>query len=184
MLVFRWLLCNCKSMSLSKQGVFHTAIKTMHRHRAAIIWWPSPQMDAVCWVAGFVRAGCGLANVHISRDIQMCLSPMVPPHYAGKWAVVALVAVLDKALVCFLPSCLRGVGGGMGKQRPQTGWWNRVRNVAISWSGGWLLRLFHCKEALDALRRLISVGNGSVYWVCTNAFDLVNLGSAFKQITS
>lgn len=48
---------------------------------------------------------------------------------------------------------------------------------------GLLSQLSHCKGAFDALKLAFLVGNSSVYGACSNAFDLVNLSSALKQIT-
>lgn len=48
---------------------------------------------------------------------------------------------------------------------------------------GLLSQLSHCKGAFDALKLAFLVGNSSVYGACSNAFDLVNLSPALKQIT-
>lgn len=67
-------------------------------------------MDPKCWVVEifvveiFEAEAFGLANVCINRDIQMYLYSLVPFHYTGKWALVALVAALDKAMNASCPS--------------------------------------------------------------------------------
>lgn len=56
--------------------------------------------------------------------------------------------------------------------------------MVVSWSDvGLLSQLSHSKGAFDAPKLAFLVGNGSVYGVCANAFDLVNLSPALKQIT-
>lgn len=68
------------------------------------------QMDPSCWVVEilvveiFKAETFGLANICINRDIQMCLYSLVPFHYTGKWASVALVVVLDKGMNASCPS--------------------------------------------------------------------------------
>lgn len=75
-----------------------------------MILWPFLQMDPMCKVIEFFMVEVfeaeifGLANVCINRDIQMSLSSMVPFHCTGKWALVALVAILDKAMNASCPS--------------------------------------------------------------------------------